>query len=93
MRDENDRCVQRLELPLQPFEAGDVEMVRRLVEQQQVGVAAERPPERGARELAARERAQRAVEMLLREAEAAQYRCRVIAPAVSARMLEPRLRG
>ena len=74
MRDEDDGCVERLELALEPLQAGDVEMVRRLVEQQQVGVAAERASERGARQLAARERSQRAVEVLVREAEAAQHR-------------------
>ncbi len=70
----------------------DVEVVRRLVEQQQVGVAAERARERRARQLAAREGAQRPVEALVGEAEAAHDRGRVVAPAVAARVLEPRLR-
>ncbi len=56
VRDEDHRRVERLQLALEPLEARDVEMVRRLVEQQQVGVAAERARERGARQLAAGER-------------------------------------
>ena len=92
MRDEDHRGVERLQLALEPLEARDVEVVRRLVEQQQVGVAAERARERRARQLAARERAQRPVEVLVGEAEAAQHRGRVVAPAVAARVLEPRLR-
>ena len=45
VRDEDHRGVDRLELALEPLEARDVEVVGRLVEEQQVGVAAE-----GARE-------------------------------------------
>jgi hypothetical protein len=41
VRDEDDRGVDRLELPLEPLEARDVEVVRRLVEEQEVRVAAE----------------------------------------------------
>ena len=63
--DEDHGRVERGELALEPLEVRDVEVVRRLVEQEQVGVAAERARERGARQLAARERAQRAVEVLL----------------------------
>ena len=42
VRDEDDRRVERRQLALEPLEALDVEVVRRLVEQQQVGVAGER---------------------------------------------------
>ena len=41
---------------LEPFERGDVEMVRRLVQQQQIGVVQQKPGEPEARPLAARER-------------------------------------
>ena len=51
MRDEDDRGVERLQLALEPLEALDVEVVRRLVEEQQIRVAAERARERGARQL------------------------------------------
>ena len=93
MRDEDHRRVEALQLALEPFEAGDVEMVRRLVQQQQVGIAAERARERRARQLAAGEGAQRPVEALVGEAEPAHDLRRVVAPAVAARVLEPRLRG
>ena len=56
MRDEHDRGVERDQVLLEPLERRDVEMVGRLVEQQQVGVAGERPGERGAGQLAAGER-------------------------------------
>ena len=42
MRHDDDPSVERLQLALEPFEALDVEVVRRLVEEQQVGIAAER---------------------------------------------------
>ena len=71
MRDQDHACVNRAERLLEPFEALDVEMVRRLVEQQQVGVACQDPSERGAGELAAGERPQRTAEILVAEAEAA----------------------
>ena len=48
-----------------------VEVVRRLVEEQQIGAPGERARKRGARQLAAGERAERPVEIVLREAEAA----------------------
>ena len=56
VRDEDDAGVERRQLVLEPLEARHVEVVRRLVEEQQVGVAAERARERGARQLAAGER-------------------------------------
>ena len=63
MGDEDDGGVDRGQLALEPLEALDVEVVRRLVEQQQVGVARERATERGARQLAARERLELPVEV------------------------------
>jgi hypothetical protein len=42
VRDEDYCGVDRLQLALEPLEAGDVEVVRRLVEQEEIGVAAER---------------------------------------------------
>ena len=63
MRDEDDRRVQAHEVALEPLERGDVEVVGRLVEQQQVGIAGERARERGARQLAAREAGEAAVEL------------------------------
>src|SRR5262249_7953631 len=74
------------------LEARNVQMVRRFVEQEQIRVAAERARERRPRELAAREGAQLPVELLLGEAETADDRRRMVAPAVAAGVLQPRLR-
>ena len=68
--DEHDRGVERLQVLLEPLERGDVEVVGRLVEQQQVGVARERAGERRARELAAGEGRERAVEVARRGSRA-----------------------
>ena len=86
--DQDDRGVEAREVALEPLERRDVEVVGGLVEQQQVGVAGERPGERGARELAAGEGAQLAVELLVREAQAVQRGERLRAPVPAARVLE-----
>ena len=90
--DEDHGSVDRRQLALEPFEALDVEVVRRLVEQEQIGVARERAAERGARQLAARERLELPVEVVVVEAEPAQHRGGAVAPVPAARVLEPRLR-
>jgi hypothetical protein len=89
--DEDDGCVDRLELALQPLEVLDVEVVRRLVEQQQIGTAGQSPRQRRSRQLAARERAERPVEVVVREAEPADGGGRAIAPGPASRVLELRL--
>ena len=48
MRDEDDRSGERGERLFEPFDRRDVEMVGRLVEEQQVGLENERPRERHA---------------------------------------------
>ncbi len=63
-------------------------MVRRLVEQQQVGLAGQHARERAARQLAAREGRQLAVHLLVAEAEPVQHRLRAVAPAVAAVRVE-----
>ena len=63
-------------------------MVRRLVEQQQVGLGGQRACQRGARQFAAREAVQRAGEILVGETEAADDRGSAVAPVVAARVLE-----
>ena len=93
MGDQHDGGVERLEVALEPLERLDVEVVGRLVEQQQVGVAGQRAGERGARQLAAAERLEAAVEVLVAEAEAVQRRVDRLAPVVAAGVLEPRLRA
>src|SRR6266545_1646355 len=91
VRHEDDGRVERGELVLEPLEARDVEVVRRLVEEQQVGVASERARERGPRQLAARERLERAVEVFLAEAEAAHDGADPLAPVVAAGVLQASL--
>ena len=91
MGDEDDGRVEGEQRLLQPLERLDVEVVRRLVEQQQVGLGGERAGERGARELAAGERLQRAVEVRVGEPEAVDDGARALAPAVAAGGLEARV--
>ena len=59
VRDDQDSRVERLQLALEPFEALDVEVVGRLVQEQEIGVAAEGAPQRCAGQLTAGERLQR----------------------------------
>ena len=66
-------------------------MVRGLVEQQQVGIARQGAGERGTRQLAAGEGAQRPVEVVVREAEAADDLVRARRASVAAGVLEPSL--
>jgi hypothetical protein len=89
--DEHDGRVQRLEVALEPLERGDVEVVGGLVEEQEVGVAGQRPRQRCARQLPARERGQHPVEVLVAKAEPVQRRVDAFAPGVAAGVLEPRL--
>ena len=93
MRDQHDRGVEAHQMRLEPLERGDVEVVGRLVEEEQVGVAGERAPERSPRQLAAGERVERPVEVgVVAEAEAVEGLQRPVAPAVPAGVLEPGLR-
>ena len=92
MRNEYHRRVERRQLALEPLEALDVEVVRRLVEEQQVGVGRERSRQRGARQLPAGEGVERAVEVVVDEAEAAHDRRGAVAPGPPARVLEAPLR-
>ena len=93
VRDQRDRSVEADECLLEPLEGLDVEVVRRLVEQQQVRADRERASERRARELAAGERVQAAVEIGLGEPQPARHHGRAIAPQIAAAGLEPGLRA
>ena len=66
----------------------EIEVVRRLVEQQHVGLRAKRARQRGARELPSRERRERSREIILRESETPQVGPRALAPAVPASRFE-----
>ena len=92
VRDEDHGRVDRLELALEPFEVLDVEVVRRLVEEEQVGAAGERSRERRPRQLTAGERAERAVEVVVGEAEPSHGCSCAIAPGPAPGVLESSLR-
>ena len=89
--DEHDGGVERLQMRFQPLERLDVEVVGGLVEQQQVGIAGQRAGQRGARELAAAEGLQAAVQVRVAEAEPVQRGVDALAPGVAAGVLQPRL--
>ena len=88
VRDEQHRAVEAVQLLLEPLERAEVEVVRRLVEQQQVRVRRERTRERGPGQLAARERLERTLELLVGEPEPAQDRPEARTPGVAAGGLE-----
>ena len=90
--DEDDGGVEVDEVALQPLERGDVEVVRRLVQQQQVGAGGKRAGERGPGQLAAGEGREPALGRLLAEAEAGEDGEHVVSPAVAATGFEPLLR-
>ena len=89
--DEDHRGVERPEHAFEPLERVDVEVVGRLVEQQQIGLRGQRTGERRTRQLAARERREGAVEVALAEPDAAHDRRRAVAPVVAAGVLEAML--
>ena len=91
VRDEDHAGVECRELPLEPLEALDVEVVRRLVQQDQVGIARERPRQRRACQLTTRERRELAIEVGVAETEPAQHRRRPVAPRPAAAVLQPGL--
>ena len=90
---EDHRRVELGEVLLEPLERGDVEVVRGLVQQQQVRVARERARERRAGELAAGEGRELPVELLVGEAEAVERAQRAGAPVPAAGVLQARLRA
>ena len=93
MRHQDDGGVEARQVALEPLQRLDVEVVRGLVEQQQVRVARERPGERGARELAAREGRQPPVELFVGEAQPVHGPERPVAPVPAPGVLQPALRA
>ena len=93
MRDQHHRCVEARERLLEPLQRLDVEVVGGLVQQQQLRAGRQRAGERGARELAAGERVERALQVVLREAQAARHHRRAVAPQVAPQRLQARLRA
>ena len=88
MGDQGDRRVETDEGLLEPLERLDVEVVGRLVQQQQVGPGRERPRQRGARQLAAGEARQAAVEVVVVKAEPAGDLGGAVTPSVAAVVLQ-----
>ena len=91
MGDEDHGRIEGRELRFEPLEALDVEVVRGLVEEQEVGIDGERARERGPRQLPTGERRELSVEPGVFETEAASGAHCPLAPGPPARMLEPRL--
>ena len=89
---QDDCRVEGLKRLLEPLERRHVEMVGRLVEQQQVGIAGEGASQRRPRELSSRECLKRPVQVtLVSEPEAPQRVQGPVPPCVAARVLEPGL--
>jgi hypothetical protein len=93
VRHQHHRRVQIHERLLKPLQRLDVQMVGGLVQQQHVRAGGKRASERGARELPAGERVQRAIQVRVAEPEAVRHRGRAVAPQVAAASLQPRLRA
>ena len=91
VRDEHERAVVRLEELLQPVDGRQVEVVRRLVEQQEVRLGCEDSRKLGAHPPPARERRERLLELLRREAESAKCDLHASLDVVAAKVFEARL--
>ena len=92
VRDEHERAVVGLQELLQPLDGRQVEVVRRLVQQQEVGLRREDARELRAHTPATGERLERLGEVLGREAEAAERDLHARLDVVAAQMLELRLK-
>ncbi len=96
VRSDDQRLRAGLEIVLQPFAGLDVEVVLRLIEQQQVGVFQQHQREHQPGALAAAQRAEGKFEFLLAETEAAQHgpdaRAEFIAAPERERVLQPAVR-
>ena len=88
VRDDDERARPVEQIVLQPLQRGEVEVVRRLVEQQQIRLLQQQLAERGARLLAAAEVRRRSRLLLAREAEAIQHLAHARLQRVAARVLE-----
>ncbi len=93
MRDEDHGGIEIDEIALEPLERRDVEVIGRLVQEQQVGVGGEHARERRTGELAAREGVEAPVELGIGESKAVQGCDRPLTPVPATGMLEPPLRA
>jgi hypothetical protein len=78
VRHEDDRPVKRIEGPLEFLDRGDVEVIRRLVEDETVDTPRGEQREHGPRSLARRQRARFAADVVGAEAELRQQSPRVL---------------
>jgi hypothetical protein len=92
VRDQHDGGAELADGALEPLHRVEIEVVGGLVEQQHVGPRHQRAGQRRARQLPAREATQRARELLLADAEAAQHPLEPGAPGVAAGALQLRVR-
>ena len=88
VRGDEERARPPLEVHLEPLERVDVEVVRRLVEQEEVGVGDHETGKRGPRLLAAGHRRWRLRPFAAREAEPRQGRIDALVQRVSAQRIE-----
>jgi len=86
--DEDDGGVEIGQITLEPLERGDVEVVGRLVEEQELGAGGERTRQRRPGQLAARECDEPPLGVLVAEPEAGEHGEHLIAPAVAAGEVE-----
>ena len=92
MRNEHERPVVALQELLQPLDGGEVEVVRRLVQEEQVGLRGEDAGELDAHAPAPGEREERLVEGIRRKAQPAERDLDARFHVVAAQMLEPLLK-
>ena len=73
MRDDDRRAFPLVEIAFEPLHGGDVEVVGRLVEQQQVGIGEQQAGEKGAGALSTRKMVQASGVIPRRKSEAGQH--------------------
>ena len=73
MRDDDDRALIRLEIFFKPLQAGEIEVVRRLVEHEHVGLLQEQTAQTQPRLLAARKQRGVLFPLRARESKARQH--------------------
>jgi hypothetical protein len=93
VRHDHAGSIERGELLLEPLETLDVEVVGRLIEEEQVRITRERACERGASELATGKGLEAPVAVGVGEAEPSDYGVRALAPGIAAGVLEACLRA
>ena len=83
VRDDDQRAAVAFQIALQPLEHADVQMVRRLVQQQDIRFLQQQGSHGQARAFSAGERADRLVEIVVRERQAAQDAAQALVVGIS----------